>query len=99
MIHFFSQQKGALCVSLMCDTNKDELFEFLTIEILIQIHIPPVLQDQTYSTDLTFDLKIATPTQSDGRPLQEVVHTVRRLCAHPADQQQVRHTFFVRHTH
>ncbi|XP_076828214.1 apolipophorins [Brachyhypopomus gauderio] len=52
------------------------------------IPVDPGLQDEGYLTDLRFKVESENPTRGGPRSAQEVSGTVRRLCAHSADQQQ-----------
>lgn len=44
-----------------------------------------------YLTSIMFEAESQTSGRHGGPSVQEVSNTVRRLCAHLADQQQVRH--------
>ncbi|KAB5579798.1 hypothetical protein PHYPO_G00199100 [Pangasianodon hypophthalmus] len=57
------------------------------------IQIDSGLHDERYLTDLEFDMEAVNPSQRGSRSVQEVSSTVRRLCAHSADEQQQSNLF------
>ncbi|TSS97525.1 Vitellogenin [Bagarius yarrelli] len=52
------------------------------------VQVDSGLDDEGYLTDLEFDMEAVKPSPRGLRPVQEISNTVRRLCAHSADQQQ-----------
>ncbi|KAK1786722.1 hypothetical protein P4O66_017119, partial [Electrophorus voltai] len=52
------------------------------------IKVDSGLQDEGYLTDLRFKVETENPARGGARSAQEVSGTVRRLCAHSAEQEQ-----------